>query len=57
VVDQQGKTIAGFAGHGLGNGAAAAGPGILATCGFDGRIQTYQISDSKISPACGIMLG
>jgi WD40 repeat protein len=57
LVDQHGKTIAGVAGHGLGNGAAAAGAGILATCGFDGRIQTYQISDSKISPACGITMG
>ena len=57
MVNQDGKTIAGFAPHGLGNGAAAARSDILAMCGFDGRIQTYEIGDSKISPARGIALG
>jgi WD40 repeat protein len=57
LVDQHGKTVAGFAAHGLGNGAAAAGSGVLATCGFDGRIQTYKISGSKISPDRAISLG
>ena len=57
MVDQDGKTIAGFAAHGLGNGAAAARSDILATCGFDGRIQIYEIGDSKISPARVIALG
>jgi WD40 repeat protein len=57
LVDQRGTTIAGFAEHGLGNGSAAAGSGILATCGFDGRIQTYKISGPGISPQSGITLG
>jgi WD40 repeat protein len=57
MVNQDGKPIAGFAPHGLGNGAAAARSDILATCGFDGRIQTYEIGDSKISPTRGIALG
>jgi len=57
LVNQDGETIAGFAGHGLGNGAAAAGSGVLATCGLDGRIQTYEIGDSGISPAREITLG
>jgi WD40 repeat protein len=57
LVNQDGETIAEFAGHGLGNGAAAARSDILATCGFDGRIQIYEIGDSKISPTRGIALG
>ena len=57
MVNQDGETIAEFAGHGLGNGAAAARSDILATCGFDGRIQIYEIGDSKISPTHGIALG
>ena len=57
MVNPDGQTIAGFAAHGLGNGAAAARSDILATCGFDGRIQTYEIGGSKISPTRGIALG
>ena len=57
MVNQDGETIAEFAGHGLGNGAAAAKSDILATCGFDGRIQIYEIGDSKISPTHGIAMG
>ena len=57
MVSQDGKTIAGFAAHGLGNGAAAARPDMLATCGFDGRIQTYKIGGSEISPNRETVLG
>lgn len=57
MVNQDGKTIAGFAAHGLGNGAAAARPDMLATCGFDGRIQTYKIGGSEISPNRETVLG
>ena len=57
LVDREGDAIAGFAAHGLGNGTAAALPGILATCGYDGRIQMYEIADSKVTPTHGIPLG
>ncbi|HEY5707364.1 MAG TPA: WD40 repeat domain-containing protein [Terrimicrobiaceae bacterium] len=57
LVDQDGETTAEFAAHGLGNGAADARAGLLATCGFDGQVRTYAIDDSKFVSARAITLG
>ena len=57
LIDEEGKAVAGFAGHGLGNGASAAGAGVLATCGFDGRVRWYEIRGSRVTSAPEIALG
>lgn len=57
LVTGDGEAIAGFAEHGMGNGMAAARPGILATCGFDGRIQVYEVDGVKVAPTHEITLG
>jgi WD40 repeat protein len=57
LVDRHGEELAGFAGHGLGNGMAAPRRDIVATCGFDGQIQTYQIAGPEATPSHRITLG
>ncbi len=57
LVNSDGEALAGLADHGLGNGTTAVRPGIIATCGFNGRIQVYEVAGAGVTPTHEIMLG
>jgi YD repeat-containing protein len=57
LANRDGEALAELADHGLSNGTTAVQPGVVATCGFNGRIQVYEVASAGVTPTHEITLG